>query len=96
MELYPLGNCLLVVYLYIIILSTINRKNEAILYRKPKANRQKPIRIANIISYNVLEAFVFNNSDVYNSILNEMNKKIKLETILYRINALKRRAADWN
>ena len=50
--------------------------NEAILYRfrslsrlpKTKSNHRKPIRIADIISYNVLEVFVFDNTDVYSSL----------------------------
>ena len=57
--------------------------------RITSTKNQKPIRIANIISNYFLEAFVFNNSDVYNSILNKMNKNIKFETTLYRIKCFK-------
>ena len=41
---------------------------------KTKSNRRKPIRIADIISYFVLEVLVFDNTDVYSSILNKMDK----------------------
>ena len=35
---------------------------------------RKPIRIADIISYYVLEVFVFDNTDVYSSLLNKKDK----------------------
>ena len=41
---------------------------------KTKSNRRKPIRIADIISYYVLEVFVFDNTDVYSSMLNKKDK----------------------
>ena len=41
---------------------------------KTKSNRRKPIRIADIISYYVLEVFVFDNTDVYSSMLNRKDK----------------------
>ena len=37
-------------------------------------HRRKPIRIADIISYYVLEVFVFDNTDAYSSILNKKDK----------------------
>ena len=44
------------------------------VYWKPQANHQTQIQKANIISHYVPKVFVFNNSDVYNSVLNKMNK----------------------
>ena len=64
------------------------------LKRITSTKNQKPIRIANIISNYFLEAFVFNNSDVYNSILNKINKKkSNLKPPYTALNALKRTAA---
>ena len=37
-------------------------------------HRRKPIRIADIISYYVLEVFVFDNTDAYSSMLNKKDK----------------------
>ena len=47
------------------IMSTENQK------QSPKTN---PIRIADLISYYVLEMFVFDNKDVYSSMLNKKDK----------------------
>ena len=44
-----------------------------------------------IISYYALEVFVFNNSDVYNRILNKINKS-NLKPSYAELNALKRTA----
>ena len=37
-------------------------------------HRRKPIRIADMISYYLLEVFVFDNTDVYSSMLNKKDK----------------------
>ena len=51
--------------------------------------KQSRIQIADMISYFVLEVFVFDNTDVYSSMLNNKDKKNKFETIVYLIKCFK-------
>ena len=53
---------------------TVFDRVKCIASTENQKHRRKPIRIADIISYYVLEVFVFDNTDVYSSMLNKKDK----------------------